>query len=70
MNGTRSSSSSVGDDDANVGGPGECPGHEFELLEVVPVEVKDSLFGALGLAQVHECKWCGAQQYEPSNFEL
>lgn len=60
----------MGDDDANVGGPGECPMHEFELLELVPVEVKDSPFGAVGLGQLHECKWCEAQQYEPSNFEL
>lgn len=60
----------MGDDDANVGGPGECPGHEWELLELVPVEAQESLIGAVGLAQLLGCKWCEAQMYQPSNFEL
>jgi hypothetical protein len=60
----------VGDDDANVGGPGECPNHEWLMLELVPVKDEASPFGAVGLGQLMECIWCEAQRYEPSINEL
>lgn len=40
----------MGVDDANDG-PGECPGHEFVLTQLLVVEKR--------LKQVQVCRWCG-----------
>lgn len=57
----------MGKDDANVGGPGECPGHEFTLEQLVLVEKPGRLFPGLGMEMV--CHWCGATMYEASRQE-
>lgn len=53
----------MGQDDENVGGPGECPGHDW-----VP-ESSESVSGGRGMSITHACRWCGAIRYEPSNYE-
>lgn len=55
----------MGDDDANEGGAGECPGHEWVLADFQTVE-RD---GVIGMAMVHQCRWCPATYYEPSNVD-
>lgn len=57
----------MGDDDANVGGPGECPAHVFDVAELVLVRQPGRLFPGLGMGKV--CRYCGAVQYEPSQLE-
>lgn len=57
----------MGDDDANVGGPGECPGHEFVFARLVLVEKPGRLFPGMG-AEL-ECSLCGAVAYERSQLE-
>lgn len=57
----------MGDDDANVGGPGECPGHLFEMTQLVMVKQPGRLFP--GLAQELECVYCGAIDYQASVIE-
>ena len=55
----------MGDDDANVGGPGECPGHEWVPEDIVPVTRN----GVTGMTIVNQCKWCDATFVEPSNVD-
>lgn len=57
----------MGLDDENVGGAGECPGHEFSVAELVLVREPGRLFPGLGMEQV--CVFCGAVRYEPSQLE-
>lgn len=56
----------MGQDDENVGGPGECPGHEWQLTDL---HSADHPSGGVGLGLVEKCRWCGATRYEPSNFD-
>ena len=57
----------MGADDENVGGPGECPGHDFTLERIVLVREPGRLFPGLGMEKV--CRWCGTPAYQPSNLE-
>lgn len=57
----------MGDDDANVGGAGECPGHEWQFEQAVLTA--PTQFGLRGLNVVETCKWCGTFRYEPSQLE-
>jgi hypothetical protein len=54
----------MGQDDANDDGPGECPGHEFELSGLVTVRLPGQLIP--GLAQEFACRYCGTVDYQPS----
>lgn len=47
-------------DDANQtpGAPGECPGHEWVIHEVI--------LKLRGAQMTVKCEWCGALQVEPS----
>lgn len=57
----------MGTDDANEGGPGECPGHDFTYEQLVLVREPGRLFPGLGMEMV--CKYCGIPAYEPSQLE-
>lgn len=48
----------MGMDDANVGGPGECPGHEWEFLHV---HLK-----LAGAQAEYGCRWCGTVKIQAS----
>ncbi|WP_157365913.1 3-oxoacyl-ACP reductase [Arthrobacter sp. Leaf234] len=48
----------MGLDDANTGGPGECPGHEFVLSGIQ--------LRARGASMTQQCRYCGAVSYTPS----
>lgn len=53
----------MGADDENEGsGAGECPGHEWQVVDVHEA-------GVVGLALVQECRWCKIPRYEASNFD-
>ena len=57
----------MGYDDANEGGARECPGHQWVLVDFQVVEREGVRLP--GMAMVHECKWCDAVYYEPSNLD-
>lgn len=57
----------MGDDDANEGGPGECPGHAWLFEQAVPTA--PTRWGLVGLNVVETCKWCGTIRYQPSSME-
>lgn len=54
-------------DDQNEGGPGECPGHEWDLADLHATNATTS--AGIGFGLSYECRWCGATRYEPSNYE-
>lgn len=57
----------MGQDDENVGGPGECPGHEFTYEKLVLVTEPGRLFPGLAMEMV--CIYCEAPAYQPSHLE-
>lgn len=57
----------MGQDDENVGGPGECPGHVFDYESLVVVREPGRLLPGLGMGLV--CRFCGTAAYQPSNLE-
>jgi len=57
----------MGSDDANVGGPGECPGHEWVPADFHAVE-RAGVDG-VGFGILNECRWCDSTWYEPSNLD-
>lgn len=57
----------MGQDDENVGGPGECPGHEFTYESLVAVREPGRLFPGLAMGMV--CIHCETPAYQPSHLE-
>lgn len=57
----------MGQDDANVGGAGECPGHDFTFEKVVLVEVPGRLFPGMGMELL--CRFCETPAYQASQLE-